>query len=94
MRKQSASLSKLATRTPTTLTDHFAVAPRAFTKLEMLEMRTGKSRDALKTHLYLSVLEQAFDVPCRLDPMRLDAQLRNTNCKNSTTCLRLPQAGF
>ena len=92
--KQSASLAKSATRTPTTLTHHFAVALWAFTKLEMLEMRTRKSHEALKTHLYLSALEQAFDVPCRLDPVRLDAQLRNMNCKNSTICFRLPQAGI
>lgn len=49
--KQSASLAKSATRTPITLPHHFAVALWAFTKLEMSEMRTRKSRDALKTHL-------------------------------------------
>ena len=92
--KQSASLAKSATRTPTTLPHHSTAVLWSFTKLEMLEMRTRKSRDALKTHLYFYALEKALDVPCRLVLVRLDAQLRNTNCKNSTTCLRLPQAGF
>ena len=43
-----------------------------FTKLEMLKMRTKKNHYALKTQLYLSALQQAFESLCQLDPVRLD----------------------
>ena len=70
--KQNASLAKSPTRTPTTQTNHFVAALWTFTKLEMLKMRTKKNHYALKTHLYLSALQQAFEALCQLDPVRLD----------------------
>ena len=39
---------------------------------EMLKMRTKKNHYALKTQLYLSALQQAFESLCQLDPVRLD----------------------
>ena len=59
--KQNASLGNHATRTPTTQTNHFVAALWTFTKLEMLKMRTKKNHYALKTQLYLSALQQAFE---------------------------------
>ena len=47
-----------------------------FTKLELLKVRTNKNHYALKTHLYLSALQQAFETLCQLEPVRLD-RLRN-----------------
>ena len=70
--KQNASLAKSPTRTPTTQTNHFVAALWTFTKLEMLKMGTKKNHYALKTHLYLSALQQAFEALCQLDPVRLD----------------------
>ena len=70
--KQNASLAKSPTRTPTTQTNHFVAALWTFTKLEMLKMRTKKNHYALKTQLYLSALQQAFESLCQLDPVRLD----------------------
>ena len=46
--------------------------PSSLAKLEMLKMRTKKNHYALKTHLYLSALQQAFEALCQLDPVRLD----------------------
>ena len=62
--KQNASLAKSPTRTPTTQTNHFVAALWTFTKLEMLKMRTKKNHYALKTQLYLSALQQAFESLC------------------------------
>ena len=70
--KQNASLAKSPTRTPTTQTNHFVAALWTFTKLEMLTMHTKKNHYALKTQLYLSALQQAFESLCQLDPVRLD----------------------
>jgi hypothetical protein len=44
----------------------------AFTILELLKVRTKKNHYALKTHLYLSPLQQAFNTLCHLDPVRLE----------------------
>ena len=71
--KQNASLAKSPTRTPTTQTNHFVAALWTFTKLELLKVRTNKNHYALKTHLYLSALQQAFETLCQLEPVRLDA---------------------
>ena len=71
--KQNASLAKSPTRTPTTQTNHFVAALCTFTKLELLKVRTNKNHYALKTHLYLSALQQAFEALCQLEPVRLDA---------------------
>ena len=64
---------KSPTRTPTTQTNHFVAALWTFTKLELLKVRTNKNHYALKTHLYLSALQQAFEALCQLEPVRLDA---------------------
>ena len=71
--KQNASLAKSPTRTPTTQTNHFVACLWAFTKLELLKVRTTKNHYALKTHLYLSALRQAFDALRQLEPVRLHA---------------------
>jgi hypothetical protein len=69
--KQNASLSKSPTRTPTTQTNHFVATLWAFTKLELLKVRTKKNHYALKTHLYISALQQAFHALRDLEPARL-----------------------
>lgn len=67
--KQNASLSKSPTRTRTTQSNHFVAALCAFTKLELLKVRTNKNHYALKTQLYISALQQAFDTLRRLEPV-------------------------
>lgn len=69
--KQNASLAKSPTRTPITQTTHFVAALWSFTKLELLKLRTKKNHYALKTHLYLSALQSAFDTLHQLQPVRL-----------------------
>ena len=69
--KQNASLSKSPTRTPTTQTNHFVACLWAFTKLELLKVRTKKNHYAIKTHLYISALQQAFHALRDLEPVRL-----------------------
>jgi hypothetical protein len=69
--KQNASLDKSPTRTPTTQTNHFVAALWSFAKLELLKVRTKKNHYALKTHLYISALQSAFDVLQQLEPTRL-----------------------
>jgi len=69
--KQNVSLTKSPTRTPMTQTNHFVATLWAFTKLELLKVRTNQNHYALKTHLYLSALQQAFDALGKLEPVRL-----------------------
>ncbi len=69
--KQNASLGKSPTRTPTTQTNHFVASLWSFTKLELLKVRTKKNHYALKTHLYMAALEQAFDALRNLQPVQL-----------------------
>lgn len=71
--KQNASLAKSPTRTPTTQTNHFVATLCAFTKLELLKVQTNKNHYALKTQLYVSALQQAFDTLRRLEPVRVAA---------------------
>lgn len=71
--KQNASLAKSPTRTQTTQTNHFVAALWSFAKLELLKVRTKKNHYALKTQLYLSALQSAFDTLQQLQPARLDA---------------------
>lgn len=68
--KQNASLGKSPTRTRTTQTNHFVAALCAFTKLELLKVRTHKNHYALKSHLYISALQQAFETLRQLQPER------------------------
>lgn len=67
--KQNASVSKSPTRTRTTQTNHFVAALCAFTKLELLKVRTNKNHYALKNQLYLSALLQAFETLRQLEPV-------------------------
>jgi DDE superfamily endonuclease len=69
--KQNASLDKSPTRTRTTQTNHFVAALWSFAKLELLKVRTKKNHYALKTQLYISALQSAFDVLQQLQPIRL-----------------------
>ena len=69
--KQNASLAKSPTRTPTTQTNHFVATLWAFTKLELLKVRTRKNHYALKTQLYISALQHAFDALRDPEPVRL-----------------------
>ncbi|MXZ22100.1 MAG: transposase [Caldilineaceae bacterium SB0665_bin_25] len=71
--KQNASVAKSPTRTPTTQTNHFVAALWSFTKLEMLKVRTKQNYYTLKTHLYLSALQQTFHALAQLNPVRLEA---------------------
>ena len=57
---QDAFLAQSPTRTPTTQTNHFVAALWTFTNLELLKVRTNRNHYAPKTHLYLSVLQKAF----------------------------------
>lgn len=69
--KQNASLDKSPTRTRTTQTNHLVAALSAFAKLELLKVTTKKNHYALKTHLYVSALQSAFDMLQQLAPARL-----------------------
>ena len=69
--KQNASLAKSPTRTPTTQTNHFVATLWAFTKLELSKVRTKKNHYALKTQLYISALQHAFDALRDLEPVSL-----------------------
>lgn len=71
--KQNVSLSKSPTRTRTTQTNHFVAALCAFTKLELLKVRTNKNHYALKNHLYISALQQAFASLRQLEPAQIAA---------------------
>ncbi len=69
--KQNASVAKSPTRTETSQTNHFVAALWAYTKLELLKVRTKKNHYALKSQLYLKALQQAFDALRELQPVRL-----------------------
>ena len=69
--KQNASVAKSPTRTETTQTNHFIAALWAYTKLELLKVRTKKNHYALKSQLYLKALQQAFAALRDLQPVRL-----------------------
>lgn len=66
--KQNASLNKSPTRTRTTQSNHFVAALCAFTKLELLKVRTRKNHYALKSQLYISALRHAFQALRQLEP--------------------------
>jgi hypothetical protein len=59
--KQNASLAKSPTRTETTQTNHFVAALWAFVKIELLKVQTKKNHYQLKSQLYFSALQVAFD---------------------------------
>ncbi len=59
--KQNASLAKSPTRTETTQTNHFVAALWAFVKIELLKVQTKKNHYQIKSQLYFSALQVAFD---------------------------------
>lgn len=71
--KQNAALAKSPTRTVTTQTNHFVAALYAYVKLEMLKVATKLNHYALKTKLYLSALQQAYQELQKFQPVSLPA---------------------
>jgi len=69
--KQNAALAKSPTRTETTQTNHFVAALWSFVKIELLKVRTKKNHYQLKSQLYLSALQQAFQQLQKLQPVSL-----------------------
>lgn len=69
--KQNASVAKSPTRTETTQTNHFVASLWAYTKLELLKVRTKRNHYALKSQLYLRALQQAFEALQELKPVTL-----------------------
>lgn len=69
--KQNVALTKSPTRTETTQTNHFVAALWSFVKIELLKVRTKKNHYQLKSQLYLSALQQAFQELRRLQPVSL-----------------------
>ena len=71
--KQNAALAKSPTRTVTTQTNHFVAALYAYVKLEMLKVATKLNHYALKTKLYLSALQHAYQELQKFQPISLPA---------------------
>lgn len=69
--KQNAAVAKSPTRTETTQTNHFVASLWSFVKIELLSVRTKKNHYQLKSHLYLSALQQAFLELRKLQPVSL-----------------------
>lgn len=68
--KQNASLSKSPTQTVTTQANHFFAALCAYTKLEMLSVSKKLNHTALKSKLYISALQRAFEELRKLEPIQ------------------------
>ncbi|MEO6906371.1 MAG: transposase [Abditibacteriaceae bacterium] len=58
--KQNASLEKSPTRTVNTQTNHFFACLVAYTKLEKLKVQTKLNHYALKSKIYISALQVAY----------------------------------
>ena len=71
--KQNASLACSPTRTKRTQSNHFFCSLCAFVKLETLKIKTECSHFALKTKLYQTALQAAFDQLQKLQPANLRA---------------------
>ena len=71
--KQNAALAKSPTRTVTTQTNHFVAAHYAYDKREMLKVATKLNHYALKTKLYLSALQHAYQELQKFQPISLPA---------------------
>ncbi|MCA1617119.1 MAG: transposase [Acidobacteria bacterium] len=69
--KQNASLAKSPTRIVTTQTNHFFAALCAYVKLEKLKVSTKLNHYQLKTKLYLSALQTAYQELRQLNPVKL-----------------------
>ncbi|MGB3942752.1 MAG: hypothetical protein WBK96_14810, partial [Candidatus Manganitrophaceae bacterium] len=70
---QNASLSKSPTRTVVTQTNHFFAALYAYVKLEMLKIKTSLNHDTLKTKIYVSALQTAYQELQKLQPIHLNS---------------------
>jgi len=71
--KQNASLEKSPTQTVTTQTTHLFAALWAYIKLEWLRKATHLNHFALKSKLYVTALQAAFDSLRQLQPIHLSA---------------------
>jgi hypothetical protein len=69
--KQNAAVAKSPTRTETTQVNHFVAALWSFVKIELLSVQKKKNHYQLKSHLYLSALQQAFLELQKLRPVSL-----------------------
>lgn len=66
--KQNASLAKSPTRTTKTQTNHFFASLCAFVKLEQLKIKTKLNHFALKSKIYVSALQTAYEALKNLGP--------------------------
>ena len=71
--KQNVSLEKSPTRTETTQTNHFFAALCGYIKLEMLKVKSKTNHFALKTKLYVTALQAAFQTLREMNPVHLSA---------------------
>jgi hypothetical protein len=71
--KQNASLEKSPTQTVKTQTNHLFAALWAYIKLEWLRKTTHLNHFALKSKLYVTALQSAFDSLRQLQPIHLSA---------------------
>ena len=71
--KQNASLEKSPTHTVTTQTNHFFAALCGYIKLELLKNSTEMNHFALKSKLYFSALQSAYQRFNSMQPIRLTA---------------------
>jgi len=69
--KQNASVANSPTRTETTQTNHFIAALWAYSKLELLKVRTKKNHYALKSQLYIKAIQSAYETLRQLEPITL-----------------------
>ena len=71
--KQNASLEKSPTQTVATQTNHFFAALCGYIKLELLKSSTNLNHFALKSKLYFSAIQSAYQRLNLLQPVRLAA---------------------
>ena len=71
--KQNASLEKSPTQTVTTQTNHFFAALCGYIKLELLKSSTKINHFALKSKLYYSAIQSAYQRLNSMQPVRLAA---------------------
>jgi hypothetical protein len=64
--KSNTAFSKSPTKTPTTQISHFIVSILAFVKLELLQLRKGKSHHAIKNLILLKATKTAYDEVLKL----------------------------
>jgi len=69
--KQNASLECSPTRTKRTQSNHFFLSLCAFAKLEALKIKTQCSHFTLKSKLYVTAVQAAFDQLQKLQPSNL-----------------------